>query len=116
MILEDLEQRGILHHQEKIVHTYPFCWRCHTPLLYYAKPSWYIKTTAYRDQMVSGNRDINWYPITSRMGASAIGGAQHRLGPLPREILGTPLPSGAAATIQPHGMCWRLQELRTKPA
>ncbi len=62
MILEDLEERGILHHQEKIIHTYPFCWRCQTPLLYYAKPSWYIKTTAVRDEMIAGNQEINWYP------------------------------------------------------
>jgi isoleucyl-tRNA synthetase len=62
MIMEDLGQRGILHHRDVIVHTYPFCWRCDTPLLYYAKPSWYIKTTAYRDKMISGNRELNWYP------------------------------------------------------
>ena len=62
MILEDLEQRNLLHHQQTITHTYPFCWRCDTPLLYYAKPSWYIKTTALKrgthlrqraDQLVS---------------------------------------------------------------
>jgi len=62
LILEDLERRGLLHHQATIVHTYPFCWRCATPLLYYAKPSWYIRTTAYRDKMISGNSQINWYP------------------------------------------------------
>ena len=62
MIMEDLEQRDILHHRATVVHTYPFCWRCDTPLLYYTKPSWYIKTTALKDKLIQGNRDINWYP------------------------------------------------------
>jgi len=43
-------------------HTYPFCWRCETPLLYYAKKAWYIKTTAVKDKLISGNAEINWYP------------------------------------------------------
>jgi isoleucyl-tRNA synthetase len=61
-ILDDLKSRGLLYRSEKIVHTYPFCWRCETPLIYYAKPAWYIKTTALKDELISGNRDINWYP------------------------------------------------------
>ena len=43
-------------------HTYPFCWRCETPLLYYARPTWYIRTTAMRDKLVSLNQTINWVP------------------------------------------------------
>jgi isoleucyl-tRNA synthetase len=62
MILEDLQSRGLLYRSETIRHTYPFCWRCATPLLYYAKPSWYIKTTARKDRLISGNEEINWYP------------------------------------------------------
>ncbi len=62
LILEDLNARGLLYRSERIRHTYPFCWRCHTPLLYYAKPSWYIKTTAMKDRLISGNAEINWYP------------------------------------------------------
>lgn len=62
LIIADLNSRGLLHRSEKITHTYPFCWRCRTPLLYYAKPSWYIRTTAVKDQMLSGNQQINWYP------------------------------------------------------
>ncbi|MDY6892173.1 MAG: isoleucine--tRNA ligase [Chloroflexota bacterium] len=61
-ILDDLESRGLLFRSETVRHTYPFCWRCRTPLLYYAKPSWYIKTTAMKDRLISGNEDINWYP------------------------------------------------------
>ncbi|NQT47347.1 MAG: isoleucine--tRNA ligase [Chloroflexi bacterium] len=62
LITSDLESRGLLYRSGKISHTYPFCWRCSTPLLYYAKPSWYIKTTALKDELVSGNEQINWYP------------------------------------------------------
>jgi len=62
LILEDLQSRGLLYRHSQIVHTYPFCWRCETPLLYYAKPTWYIKTTAVKDRLISGNAEINWYP------------------------------------------------------
>ena len=61
-IMTDLQERGLLHHRDFYRHTYPFCWRCETPLLYYAKSSWYIRTSALKDQLVTGNRDINWYP------------------------------------------------------
>ncbi|MDR9460068.1 MAG: class I tRNA ligase family protein, partial [Dehalococcoidia bacterium] len=62
LILEDLKSRGLLYRSETIRHTYPFCWRCSTPLLYYAKPSWYIKTTAKKERLIAGNEEINWYP------------------------------------------------------
>jgi isoleucyl-tRNA synthetase len=61
-ILDDLKSRGLLYRSEKIIHTYPFCWRCETPLLYYAKPAWYIRTTAAKEELTSGNTEINWYP------------------------------------------------------
>ncbi len=61
-IMEDLKERGLLFHRDIYRHTYPFCWRCDTPLLYYAKSSWYIRTSAFKDQLVNGNSTINWYP------------------------------------------------------
>jgi isoleucyl-tRNA synthetase len=61
-IMEELTERGLLFHQDIYRHTYPFCWRCDTPLLYYAKSSWYIRTSALKDDLVSGNDTINWYP------------------------------------------------------
>ena len=61
-IMRDLEQRGLLYKRDIYRHTYPFCWRCDTPLLYYAKSSWYIRTTAKQQALVSGNQQINWYP------------------------------------------------------
>jgi len=61
-ILRDLEERGLLLKHGIIKHTYPFCWRCGTPLLYYAKPSWYIRTTKQKQALLDGNARINWYP------------------------------------------------------
>ncbi len=59
---KDLEERGLMLKKGTIKHTYPFCWRCGTPLLYYAKPSWYIRTTRQKDALLEGNGRINWYP------------------------------------------------------
>ena len=61
-IMDDLKARGHLFHRDIYRHTYPFCWRCDTPLLYYAKSSWYIRTSAHKEQLVTGNSSINWYP------------------------------------------------------
>lgn len=62
LITADLEQRGLLFRAERYTHTYPFCWRCDTPLLYYARRTWYIRTSAYKDKLVSLNQKINWVP------------------------------------------------------
>ena len=67
-IMADLADRGLLHRREVYRHTYPFCWRCNTPLLYYAKTSWYIRTTAVKDRLVSGNSEIHWNPAYIREG------------------------------------------------
>ncbi|MFH1111855.1 MAG: isoleucine--tRNA ligase [Patescibacteria group bacterium] len=61
-IVEDLKNRGLLFKQEMYTHDYPFCWRCSTPLLYYAKPSWFIKMSELREEMKQANEKINWYP------------------------------------------------------
>ena len=61
-IIENLDGRGLLFKAAEYTHQYPFCWRCDTPLLYYARESWFIKTTAIRDQMHRHNQEINWYP------------------------------------------------------
>ncbi len=67
-ITKDLTHRGLMMKSGTIKHTYPFCWRCETPLLYYAKPTWYIRTTAVKDKLISGNDQINWYPEHIRSG------------------------------------------------
>lgn len=61
-ILEDLESRGLVLAREKIKHTYPFCWRCKSPLIYYAKDSWYIRMSTVRDKLIEGNDNIHWEP------------------------------------------------------
>ncbi|HHY90627.1 MAG TPA: isoleucine--tRNA ligase, partial [Clostridiales bacterium] len=61
-IIKWLQQEGKLFKKEKIVHNYPHCWRCTTPLLYYAKPSWYIEMTRLKDQLIENNKKVNWYP------------------------------------------------------
>lgn len=61
-ITENLKERGLLFKSGTLVHTYPFCWRCKTPLLYAARPTWYIRTTSRKDRMVELNQEINWYP------------------------------------------------------
>ena len=61
-VIEDLVQRGLMFRVSEYEHEYPFCWRCETPLLYYARQSWFIRTTAIRDQMIQHNQQINWYP------------------------------------------------------
>jgi isoleucyl-tRNA synthetase len=67
-IKTDLNNRGLLFRAEGYQHTYPFCWRCHTPLLYYAREAWYIRTSKYKDQLVALNKTINWVPDHLRDG------------------------------------------------
>ncbi len=57
-----LKGEGKLFNKERMTHSYPFCWRCDTPLLYYARKSWYIATTKYKDRMIANNKKINWFP------------------------------------------------------
>jgi isoleucyl-tRNA synthetase len=62
LVLEELKKKSLLFRSETIRHTYPFCWRCDTPLLYYAKQTWYIRTTAVKEDLIARNDEINWYP------------------------------------------------------
>lgn len=57
-----LKAEGKLFNKERMTHSYPYCWRCDTPLLYYARKSWYIATTKYKDRMIANNKQINWFP------------------------------------------------------
>lgn len=62
MILTDLEKKGLLFDAPKFEHDYPFCWRCDTPLIYYARESWFIKMTEVRDDLIRNNNKVNWIP------------------------------------------------------
>ena len=67
-VIKDLAHRGLLFKKEKYEHSYPHCWRCKTPLIYYARDSWYIKMSSLRDTLVSENKKINWEPNYIRDG------------------------------------------------
>ncbi len=67
-LVKDLETRGALFRHVAYEHSYPHCWRCHTALLYYAQPSWYVRTTAVKDALLRENEKTNWYPDTIKWG------------------------------------------------
>jgi isoleucyl-tRNA synthetase len=61
-ILKDLQTKGLLFSAPKFEHSYPFCWRCDTPLIYYARDTWFIKMTSVKDELIKNNNTINWMP------------------------------------------------------
>ena len=67
-LVDDLQARGLLFKHVPYEHTYPHCWRCHTPLVYYAQPSWYIRTTAIKDALLRENEATDWHPKTIQWG------------------------------------------------
>ena len=67
-LVELLKENGALFRHLPYEHSYPHCWRCHTALIYYAQPSWYIRTTAIKDQLIGQNEKTNWYPETIKAG------------------------------------------------
>ena len=71
LVLKDLDAEGKLFDAPKFEHDYPFCWRCDTPLIYYARESWFIKMTAVKDDLVRNNKTINWIPASIGEGRSS---------------------------------------------
>ncbi|MDY0151735.1 MAG: isoleucine--tRNA ligase [Candidatus Cloacimonas sp.] len=61
-IIRHLKDSGNLYRREQVKHSYPHCWRCSSPLIYYARESWYIRTTEFKEQLIANNAKINWYP------------------------------------------------------
>ena len=67
-LIKDLKQRGLMFKSLQFEHSYPHCWRCHTALMYYAQPSWYIKTTAIKEELLRENSATDWHPETIKTG------------------------------------------------
>ena len=67
-IIESLQERDLMWRHVQFEHAYPHCWRCHTPLIYYAQPSWYIRTTAIKEQLLEQNEETSWFPGTVQWG------------------------------------------------
>ena len=88
-LVADLTQRGLLFRHVPYEHSYPHCWRCHTALLYYAQPSWYVRTTQIKDDLLRENENTNWFPVDDQARPlRRLAGQQHRLGALPQPLLG----------------------------
>jgi len=68
MIIEDLANRGLLVKKQAYTHNYPFCWRCDTPLIYYARATWFIRMTELRDRLLANNKTVNWMPENIKEG------------------------------------------------
>ncbi|MEI8248893.1 MAG: class I tRNA ligase family protein [Candidatus Taylorbacteria bacterium] len=115
-IVEDLKKKNFFFAQENYKHTYPHCWRCHTPLIYFARDSWYIQMSSLRDQLIKENESIHWEPAHIKDG---------RFGEWLREVKdwaisrerywGTPLPLWSCDTCHARKVVGSVEELK-KPA
>ena len=116
LVLEELKKKNLLFRSEKIRHTYPFCWRCEAPLLYYAKQTWYIRTTAVKERLISGNNEVNWYPEHIKYGRFGDWLENNVDWAFSRErYWGTPLPIWRCESCDYLECIGSLEDLKKKP-
>ena len=116
-IIQELKSRGVLYRSEPITHSYPHCWRCHSPLLYYARKSWYIRTTAFKEQLIANNNKIAWYPREVGEGRFGEWLENNIDWALSRDrFWGTPLPIWRCGQCKAQECIGSIAELREKAA
>jgi len=113
LIIQNLKARGLLYKKETITHSYPHCWRCKTPLLYYARESWYISTTKYAQKMIELNKQINWVPPEVGVGRFGNWLEENKDWALSRDrFWGTPLPIWICDACKAQKCIGSIAELR----
>ncbi len=113
LIIQNLKDRKLLYKKETITHSYPHCWRCDTPLLYYARESWYISTTKYASRMIELNKQINWVPPEVGEGRFGNWLEENKDWALSRDrFWGTPLPIWICDTCKKQKCIGSIAELK----